>query len=65
MIVFIHIVSFYPNQKNAPILSLYLLSNCLTEEFIDVTIFTTNDSVVNVALNTLIAADFGKVQCIE
>lgn len=65
MKVFIPIGSFYPNQKNGPSLSLYWLSKCLTEESIDVTIYTTNDSVVNVPLNKLIKADFGKVQYIK
>ncbi len=65
MKIFIPIGSFYPNQKNGPSLSLYWLSKCLTEESIDVTIYTTNDSVGNVPLNKLINAEFGKVKYIK
>ena len=65
MKIFIPIGSFYPNHKNGPSLSLYWLSKCLTEESIDVTIYTTNDSVGNVPLNKLINTDFGKVQYVK
>ena len=62
MKIFIPIGIFYPNQKNGPSLSLYWLSRCLSEESLDITIYTTNDSVDNLPLNKLISCDFGKVQ---
>lgn len=60
--IFIPIGSFYPNQKNGPSLSLYWLSKFLTEESHDVTIYTTNDGVVDLKSDELLILDYGKVK---
>ena len=65
MKIFIPIGSFFPNQTNGPSLSLYWLSKGLVENGMDVSIYTTNDGIIDLKLNELLQLGFGKIKYVK